>query len=105
MIGRAHPLLSTTACVRNASRRVFRLTVAPWSEARPTVAGQRRTWTGFPHHGRHWDVISGSIALRPDAETIVFAWWSAAPTRHLPGGVARLERLVRQVLTRGATRQ
>jgi hypothetical protein len=26
MIGRADPLLSTTACVRNASRRVFRLT-------------------------------------------------------------------------------
>jgi hypothetical protein len=32
MIGRAHPLLSTTACVRNASRRVFRLTVALSSE-------------------------------------------------------------------------
>jgi hypothetical protein len=25
MIGRADPLLSTTACVRNASQRVFRL--------------------------------------------------------------------------------
>jgi hypothetical protein len=32
MIGRAHPLLSTTACVRNASRRVFRLASLPEQE-------------------------------------------------------------------------
>ena len=46
-----HPLLSTTACDRFASQQVLRLAPGPGTKE-PTVAGQRRTRTGFPCYGR-----------------------------------------------------
>ena len=58
MIGRAHPLLfHDSVC----SERAVTGVPARRAGARPTVAGQRRTRTGFPHHGRNWVVIIGSI--------------------------------------------
>ena len=49
----AHPLRSSTACVQDASKRVFRLTARCHRDGlRLRVSAGLRT--GFPHLGRDW---------------------------------------------------